>query len=65
MNIIDTIPELKVYERLDRHIRTANSLNELEHWDAIRAESTLSGAHDKALAREVEERVRFLTGRNK
>jgi hypothetical protein len=65
MNPWDSVPERKVYERLDRHIRTANSLHELEHWDAIREESPLSGAHDKALAREVEERVRFLTGRNK
>ena len=61
MNIADAMPEQKVYERLDRHVRTANSVAELEHWDAVRKEWPVSAAHERALDREVEKRMRFLT----
>lgn len=54
--------EQKRYERLDRHVRTSMSLQELQHWDAIRAETRLSAEHNEALRLEVAARLRFLNG---
>ena len=54
--------EQKRYERLDRHIRTSMSLQELAHWDAIRAETRLSAAHNEALRMEFAARLQFLNG---
>jgi hypothetical protein len=53
--------EQKRYERLDRHVRTSMSLQELAHWDAIRAETRLSAEHNEALRLEVAARMRHLT----
>jgi hypothetical protein len=61
MNIADTMPEQKIYDRLDRHVRTSASVSELEHWDAVRKEWPLSRAHDRVLTRLIAERIRFLT----
>jgi hypothetical protein len=61
MNIADKLPEQKIYERLDRHVRTSNSVGELEHWDAVREASPLSLPHDRVLRRLIAERMRFLT----
>jgi len=57
--------EAKEYERLDRHIRTANSVRELLIWDAGRAMASLPATHDKALARAVAARMQHLTGQNR
>ena len=54
--------EQKRHERLDRHVRTSNSVQELQHWDAIRAETRLSAEHDEALRLEISSRMRHLTG---
>ena len=56
-------PESKEYERLDRHIRTANSVRELLIWDAGRAMASLPATQDKALARAVAARMQHLTWR--
>jgi hypothetical protein len=54
--------EQKRYERLDRHVRTSNSIPELQHWDAIRADTRLSAKHNEALRLEIAARMRHLTG---
>jgi hypothetical protein len=54
--------EQKRYERLDRHVRTSLSVNELAHWNAVRAETRLDAKHDEALRLEVAARMRHLTG---
>lgn len=56
-------PEAREYERLDRHIRTANSVRELLIWDAGRAMAALPATHDKALTQAVAARMKHLTGR--
>ena len=61
MNIADAMTEQKVYERIDRHVRTSNSVSELVHWDAVREASPLSLPHDRVLRRLISERMRFLT----
>jgi hypothetical protein len=53
--------EQKRYERLDRHVRTSLSVNELAHWNAVRAETRLSAKHDEALRLEIAARMRHLT----
>jgi len=64
MNISDAMPEQKAYDRLDRHVRTSQSVRELEHWDAVREASPLSIPHDRVLRRLISERMRFLTEGN-
>lgn len=60
MPAVETSTEQKAYERLDRHIRTAASHRELAHWDAERAGTRLSGAHDAALRKAINARLKVL-----
>lgn len=53
--------QAKEYERLDRHIRTAATVRELEHWDDVRSRTKLSAGHDRALRQEAAKRLRHLT----
>jgi hypothetical protein len=50
------------FARLDRHIRTSLSLRELAHWNAERAGTRLSGAHDVALRKAIAARMKVLEG---
>ena len=62
MPAVETSTEQKAYERLDRHIRTAASFRELNHWDYERSATRLSGAHDTALRKAIAARLKVLEG---
>jgi hypothetical protein len=59
---IATLDRQLEYERLDRHVRTANSLRELAFWDGARASAAITEQHDNALRKAIEERRRVLEG---
>jgi hypothetical protein len=59
---ITTLDRQLVYERLDRHVRTANSIRELEFWDSSRASAAITEKQDQALRDEIEKRRRHLEG---
>ena len=50
----------KGYERLERHVRTSMSVNELLHWESERAKSRFSGSYNKPLQKAIRSRMRKL-----
>ena len=59
---ITTLDRQLEYERLDRHVRTSNSLRELAFWDSSRASAAITEKQDQALRDEIEKRRRHLEG---
>ncbi len=54
--------EQKRFERLDRHVCTSATVRELMHWDCVRMETRLDAKHDETLRKQVQARLRQLTG---